>query len=197
MKARKSLKFLAVAMTFAVVLAGCEELLGGITDFGLDEYIDNLEEGELTVTVTGLDGTDFDRADVWVEPFDIDEIDISLDDLDDDDAVEAEVENWVDDHDAPDSFPDDIYAGYGEELTDDDEVSDQVKQGAEIDDNGITDGDDRVLDGNIYVVYVVLTDENNGNGSAEIGVTFAIVDGDSSVSIAYDEGEFEEFTIAD
>ena len=195
MKARKSLKFLAVAMTFAVVLAGCEELLGGITDFGLDEYIDNLEEGQLTVTVTNADA--FGRADVWVEPFDIDEIDISLDDLDDDDAVEAEVENWVDDHDAPDNFNevDDIYAGYGEELTDDDEVSDQVKQGAEIDDNGITDGDDRVLDGNIYVVYVVLTDENNGNGSAEIGVTFAIVDGDSSVSIAYDEDEFKEFTL--
>ena len=193
MKARKSLKFLAVAMTFAVVLAGCEELLGGITDFGLDEYIDNLEEGELTVTVTNADA--FGRADVWVEPFDISEIDISLDDLDDDDTVEAEVENWVDDHDAPDNFNevDDIYAGYGSDEINGGTVEDEVTTDAEL--NGtIMTGDDTILDGNMYVVYVVLTDENNGNGSAEIGVTFAIVDGDSSVSIPYDEDEFEEFT---
>ena len=191
MRIRNRFKFLAVAITFAVVLAGCEELLGGLLDFGLQDYIDELEDGELTVNVTGAD--DFTRADVWVEPIDVDEIVLALEDLGDDDAVEAAVQDWLDEQEPRESFPDDIYAGYGSDQFDS-TVSDRVTTDATI--NGtITTGENIILEGNIYVVYVVLTDEDDTAPEAKIGVTFAIVDGNSSVGIAYDDEEFDGFPI--
>ncbi len=192
MNTRKRWKLLGLALVFSVALAGCEELLGGMLDFGLQDYIDNLEDGELTVTVTGLNGSDFDRADVWVEPIDVDEFDLELDDLDDDDAVEQAVQDWVDDHDAPDDFPSEIYAGYGSEDPENGTFSEKLATDASVDGGGISNGDETTLEGNIYVVYVVLSNTNN-NGSAEIGVTFAIVDSNEEVTLEYDDDEFEDF----
>ena len=200
MQIRRRFRFLAVGLTLSVVFTGCELFEGLFGDaIDLSMFVGELNDGELTVTVTGLSDNGFERADVWVEAADLDAIDayLDLEEIDDDQAVENAVEEWMEEeHQMPNSMPTDsadIDAGYGADQTDgDDQVSEAVASNAIIDDGQISVSDDpeTTIDGGVYIVYAVVRE----NSSAQIGVTFAIVDGDSSVSIAYDEGEFEEFT---